>query len=80
VEEQEVRPNLLCLLEDLWQGRQGDEYPVDLAIEIPDLEPDVVPIFRQSPWGYLLYGLGYLSHAHHLGRALYNLGPWISHA
>jgi hypothetical protein len=43
------------------------------------LEPDVVPVFRQGAWGDLLYRFGYLSYARHRGRALYNLGPWISH-
>lgn len=65
VEEEEVRLDLLRLLEDLRQGGEGDEDPIYLGVMVADLEPHVVPVLREGARCYLLYGLGYLSYACH---------------
>src|SRR3954467_2776748 len=79
VKQEEGRPDLFGLLEDLRQGREGDEDSLYLPAGIPDLKTRVVPVFGQGARSYPLYGLGYLSYAHHLGAGLYNGGPWISY-
>ena len=65
MEEEEVRPDLPSLFKDLRERCQSDEYPADLAVRAADLEPDVVPVFRQGTRSYLLHGLCYLKNAYH---------------
>src|SRR5215207_4528179 len=65
VEEQEVRPDLLGLLEDLRDGGERDQHPVRVAVEVTNLEPWVVPVLRQSVRDCSLYGLRYLLCARH---------------
>ena len=65
VEEEEVSPDPLRLLEDLWQGGEGDEDLVDLDVVIADLEPHVVPVLGEGTRSYLLYSFGYLSYVCH---------------
>jgi hypothetical protein len=65
VEEQEVSPRLLRLLEDLVHGRERDQHPARLRRRVPDLEPRVVPILGEGGRGYPLEGLRYVPHARH---------------
>ena len=60
VKEEEIRACFLRLLENLWQGCQGYEYPVYLSLRIPNLKPWIIPVFGQGCRGYPFYGLGYL--------------------
>ena len=65
VEEQEVRPLLLGLLEDLVHGRERDQHPARLRPGPSYLEPAVVPALGEGDGGYTLYGLCYVSYARH---------------
>jgi len=70
VEEEEVRPHLPGLLEDLRQRREGDEHSVHFANGVPNLEPNVVPVLGQGARGYLLYRICYLVDAHHIKKGI----------
>lgn len=72
MEEKEVRPPLLRLVEDLLQGGEGDQDVVNLSPGISEMQPAVVPLLGEGEGGDPLHCRHYVPHACHHGTALYN--------
>lgn len=63
VEEEEVSPSLLSLIENLGQRRQRYQNAADLCRRIADLQATIVPLLGQGRWGCSLDCFRYVSNA-----------------